>query len=206
MVTLGLCLYCNCWQGAEDQDGLQEAPIALGSTVWESFLQKRRQPHTCQGWTFTGPMLCVCWLILACSRAPLTQPGTGTQPHIGLHAQSPHYPVAVRSLWGWVGSPKLVPHLPWRQGQGAPFWERESSRRRWANNPARCFSPCPGDGILPSASGTSPCSQGDPPTPKRSLWRPEEQWLQIGAIWGTCGHCLRSVSQTAGWKGSREAV
>lgn len=36
--------------------------------------------------------------------------------------------------------------------------------------------------------------------------RPGKQWLQIGAIWAGCGHCLRSVSQTAGWKGWREAI
>lgn len=66
---------------------------------------------------------------------------------------------------------------------------------------------CPGDSTLHSGQGMSPSSPGEPGSRNVKVTPgPGKQWLQIGAIWAGCGRCVRSVSQTAGWKGSREAI
>lgn len=149
-------------------------------------------------WTFTGTVLCVCWSIVACSRAP--GPSAGT-----LHP-APRWSVAVGSICVRVESPKLLLHLPWRQGQGTPFWEGENSRRR-ARGTAH-------PGVLDPAQcpRNVPLLLGWPANSKNVKvallgWKTmaADCWLQIGAVWGSGGHCSRSVSQT-GWKGSREAV
>lgn len=169
----------------------------------------RWQLHACCWRTFVRPVLCVS---PALSPSPLSQRGTRTL-HVAPHQSVCPVPTLASSCEIHLRPaqvPRSVLHLPWMQGRGLRILESGGSKRGKTTSQAfwgMLLDSCPGDSTLHSGQGMSPSSPGEPGSRNVKVTPgPGKQWLQIGAIWAGCGRCVRSVSQTAGWKGSREAI